>query len=120
MTSRLEPPNSKLENPPYQSLLLRLMTRESCFSLVLWVMLFLRLYLPECLTYCHLSLEGTAGLIPARGNLHLKQIRFALGTAGFLLSCFPSLFAFGTIRPYRLQFPLSNLFSVFQQKACIA
>jgi hypothetical protein len=31
-------------------------------------------------------------------ELDLKQIRFVLRTAGFLLSC-PSLFDFGTIRP---------------------
>jgi hypothetical protein len=39
-----------------------------------------------------------AGSIPALGELHPEQIRFVLGTAGFLLSR-PPLFDFGTIRP---------------------
>jgi hypothetical protein len=47
--------------------------------------------------------------IPALGELYAKQIRFVLGTADFLLFYPPSFFAFGTIRPPLLQFPLSNL-----------
>jgi FOG: WD40 repeat len=37
-----------------------------------------------------------------------ERIMFVLGTAGFLLSCLPSLLDFGTIRPWQLQFPLST------------
>jgi hypothetical protein len=33
-----------------------------------------------------------------RGGFYPERIRFVLGTAGFLLSCLPSLFDFGMIR----------------------
>jgi hypothetical protein len=42
--------------------------------------------------------------------LYPEGVMFVLGTAGFLLSCLPSLFDFGTTRSWQLQFPLSNLF----------
>jgi hypothetical protein len=45
------------------------------------------------------------GSIPARSELYPKQKRFVLGTAGFLLSCLPFLFYFGT-RPPLFKFPL--------------
>jgi hypothetical protein len=55
-------------------------------------------------------MRWAAGSIPTRGGFHPERIIFDLGTAGFLLSCLPSLFDFGSIRSWQLQFPLSNLF----------
>jgi hypothetical protein len=46
--------------------------------------------------------------IPALGGFYPERIIFVLGTAGFRLSYPSSLFAFGTIRPPLLQFPLSK------------
>jgi hypothetical protein len=45
---------------------------------------------------------------PAWDGRYPKQIRFVLGTAGFLLSC-PPLFDFGTKRHPLLEFPQTAL-----------
>jgi hypothetical protein len=47
---------------------------------------------------CFLSARSLFPFQP--GGFYPEQIRFVLGTAGFPLSCLPSLFAFKTIGPF--------------------
>jgi hypothetical protein len=50
--------------------------------------------------------------LPAQGGFCPERIKFVLGAAGFLLPCLPSLFDFGTIRPWQLHFARSNLLKI--------